>query len=105
MHDFLDLTKNGAFPDRDPICMSQNENGSAQMVRKNRQSRKYVQDAGDRTIFRLKFLILYCIHSLHWRDVINQKGDYEYAGQKVRFLVRDVGDHGRNDMRGFRSGF
>ena len=36
---------------------------SAQIVRKNRQSRKYVQDAGDRTIFRLKFLILYCIHS------------------------------------------
>jgi hypothetical protein len=55
--DFVDLTKNGAFPDRNPICMSQNKDESAQMVCKNRQSRKYVQDAGVRAIFWLKFLI------------------------------------------------
>jgi len=55
--DFIDLTKNGAFPDRNPICISRSEYESTQKVRKNRQNRKYVQDAGGRAIFWLKFLI------------------------------------------------
>jgi hypothetical protein len=57
LRDFINLTKNGAFTDRNPIRISRNEYESARKVRKNRQSRKYVQDAGGRAIFWLKFLI------------------------------------------------